>query len=398
LTAEVIRTFGGFKVATTQLIKNLINTRARAYDQARHLADRCEKKGKPWTSADQAEFDRYGDEIDELTDRIRELEGLDAQERDHAGQRRPFENVVRGRHGDPDPNDVHPLSFTAASLDAIQELVDTRTAGMYKARLEERAALATGTYGAPRGWGANVLLGPRLLHRAAGVPQQLDLGAVSAQFPQLTLPGALAGTAENVALAEYASSTAGTVTLSRYGRWTDISTEAELSTSVSALLAIHQVGIAKDLDKLLIDAVEAAAGAAVAFTTDVPAAIRKSIATVIDNTAASGPEDLVILTNPADTNLLQSVTPTGGITIAERFQNFSGALVYPSSATDAGFMTVANLRAGARYFEARGLTVQTFTDPKTGTMTNASSVIAGYGLGLVGGATGFAQKVDVVTP
>jgi hypothetical protein len=89
------------------------------------------------------------------------------------------------------------------------------------------------------------------------------------------------------------------------------------------------------------------------------------------------------------------VTPTGGVTIAEQFQNFSGALVYPSSAVPVGFMLVANLQAGVRYYEAQGLVTETDLAVKTSTYTIATSVIGAYGLGLAGGA--FA-KVDVVTP
>jgi hypothetical protein len=293
-------------------------------------------------------------------------------------------------------SDHHPLAFSAESLDVIQASLDTRESGRFEARLEERAALATATLGAPRAWSANVLTGPRLLHRAAGVPQSLGVGTVAASFPVLTLPTGAAGVAENTTLSEFAASTAGTATLQRYGRFTDLSTEARLSTDVSALLAIHQLAIAKDLDTVLVNAVETAAGAAVAFVADVPAQIRKQMSAVLDNTAATSATDLVILVNPADANLLQDVSPISGSTIAEGFQRFSGALVYPSAAVDAGFMTVANLRAGARYFEARALTVETNVDVKTGVVTLASSVIAAYGLGLLGGASGFAIKQDVI--
>ena len=201
--------------------------------------------------------------------------------------------------------------------------------------------------------------------------------------------------AENITLSEYASSTAGSVTLARYGRWTDISREGLIGADSGAIVALHQVGIALDLDKVLIDAVEVAAGSATAFTSDVPAAIRKAQAQVISATAAGDPADLVILVHPDNAALLENVTPTGGQTIAEAFQRFSGSLVYPSSAVNTGFATVANLRAGARYFEARGLVTETDLAPKTDTMTLATSVVAGYGIGLT---TGFAVMVDVVTP
>ncbi len=43
------------------------------------------------------------------------------------------------------------------------------------------------------------------------------------------------------------------------------------------------------MDKVLVDAVESAAGAAVAFNADVHGAVRACIATVLANTAAENP-------------------------------------------------------------------------------------------------------------
>jgi hypothetical protein len=212
------------------------------------------------------------------------------------------------------------------------------------------------------------------------------------------LPTASAGVGENVTLSEYAASTAGSVTLARFGRWTDLSRESLIGADAGAIVGMHTIGCAKDLDKVLIDATETAAGSAVAFSADVPAAIRKAMAQVQDNTAAEDVSQLVILTHPDNAALLQDVAPIGGQTMAEGFSRFSGALVYPSSAVNTGFITVANLAAGARYFEAQSVMTETDLAVKTSTLTVATSVIGGYGLGLVGGASGFAIMVDVVTP
>lgn len=291
-------------------------------------------------------------------------------------------------------SDAHPLSFTSQALDTLQGAIEGLTAARVMAdELERRAALTTATFGAPRAWGANVLDGPRLLHIAAGVPTQ-KVAAPFAQIPNLTLPTATGSVGENVALAEYAASTANSVTLARFGRWTDLSRESLVGADAGAITAMHRLGVALDLDKVLIDLVEAAAGAAVPFTADVPAAIRKAIAVVTAATAASDAADLVILVHPDNVALLQDVAPIGGSTMAEQFGKFSGALVYPSNAVDTGFVTVANVKSGARYFQARGLGTETELATKTSTLTVATSVIGGYGLGL----TGFASKVDVVTP
>ena len=294
------------------------------------------------------------------------------------------------------PADRHPLAYTTQALDALQGAIDARERARFTAAdpAAEFATLQTGTIGAPRVWGSNVLAGPRLLHRVAGVPTQ-RADAIYAQFPQLTLPTAQAASGETVTLTEYASSAAGSATLGRFGRWTDLTQESQIGADAGALTSMHQLGIALDLDAVLVNAVEAAAGAAVAFNADVPGAVRACIATVLANTAAENPADLVILINPANAALLQDVTPTGGQTIAERFQRFSGAMVYPTTAADAGFATVANLRVGARYFEARALQTLTDVNVKTSVQTIATFVIAGYGLTLTAGAF---VKQDIVTP
>jgi hypothetical protein len=377
-------------VGNAHLIKGLIQARKDAWDQAKYILDGAALAKRELTAEEQKEYTRFSKELNALTERIRELEGLDAKAKDLGEQREQFRQSLYGGSGAEDPN---PLAFSPAVLDAVQESLDRRTLG----RWEARAALATGTFGAGRKWGRNVLEGPRLLHDAAGVPAIRDLGSIFAQHPVTTIPAAGASVAENVTLAEYATVTAGSVTAARYGKWTDISKESRIGTDAGALLGIHAVSIARDLDKALIDAVNTAAGSAVAFTADVPAAIRKAQAQVADNTASSSGE-LVILAHPDNSALLQNVTPVGGETIGERFQDFAGSLVYNSASVPTGFMLVANLRKGALYFEAQGLTVENHADVKTGTFTVASSVIANYGLTLNGGTSGAYIKVDVVTP
>jgi hypothetical protein len=300
-------------------------------------------------------------------------------------------DAADGQHGQPAGN---PLAFTQAGLDELQAAISQRRGHSVDHRLDVRnATLETDTYGSRRVWGSNVLNGPRILHQVAGVPQQ-PADAIFAEFPTLTLPDAAAAADEGVTLSEYASSTKGSVTLGRFGRWTDLSGESLIGADAGALIGVHGIAVAKDLDDVLITAVETAAGSPVAFTSDVPAAIRKALATVVDDTAAETLDGVVIVTHPDDVALLENVTPTGGNSIGEPFQRFSGALVYPSSAVETGFMTVANLRAGVRYFEAEPFRSMTdIASVKTGVVTLASHVIAGYALGLVG----FAVQVDVVT-
>jgi hypothetical protein len=68
------------------------------------------------------------------------------------------------------------------------------------------------------------------------------------------------------------------------------------------------------------------------------------------------------LTNVA---LREEVTPISGSTIAERFGRFSGALGIRQLRVLTGFVVVAHLRAGPRYFEAQGLSTETDVSVKT---------------------------------
>lgn len=291
----------------------------------------------------------------------------------------------------------HPLAFDAKTLDGLQYALSHKERGVFFAQEPDRsvvfAALTTGTYGSPRAWGANVLDGPRLLSQVAGVPRQ-TVDAAIAQHPQLNLPTAQAAAAEGAAVTEYASSTGENVVLGRFGRWTDLTREARVGTDAAALTMMHRIGIALDLDNALISAINTAAGTAVAFQSDVPAAIRTSIARVVAATAGD-PRDVVIMTHPDDAALLQDVAPTSGGDIAEGFTRFAGALIYPSNAVPTGFMLTGNLRTGVRYFEAAGLRTLTDLDVKTGAETAATDVLGGYGVLLGGGAF---IKNDVVTP
>ena len=84
--------------------------------------------------------------------------------------------------------------------------------------------MLTTDLGARRAYGSNVLRGPRLLHVVGGVPTQ-PTDATLAQHPQATLPTATAGVGEGVTLAEYDAVNPGSVTLLRFGRFSDVSEE-----------------------------------------------------------------------------------------------------------------------------------------------------------------------------
>jgi len=368
---------------------------------ARSLHVEPNGEARDLSDAEQEDFERLVEVLDVIDGRLEKHAHAEAVFRARPDLVKPAFGGLREDDPDETPSDEftrHPLARAPKQLQVVQRaLVERDSVRVRVATEEERAALTTATHGAPRAWGANVASGPRLLHMVAGVPQQ-QIAAIFAQHPTFTLPTASAGVGEGVTVGEYASSTAGSVTLARFGRFTDLSQESMIGASANGIVGMHTIGVARDLDATLINAVETAAGSAVSFTADVPAAIRKALAQVADNTAAESAEELVVLVHPDNAALIEAVTPTGGETIGEGFTRFSGAIVYPSSAVNTGFMTVANLRAGTRFFEARALTTSTDLNIKTSVLTVATDVIGGYGMTLAGGATGFAIMVDVVTP
>jgi hypothetical protein len=317
------------------------------------------------------------------------LEGrLDQDTRMQAELRKVPHSDAQGGQSAPRGN---PLAVTPEMLDGVQNALDTRTTGLFNA--EYRAALTTTTYGAPRLWGSNILSAPRTLWEAAGM-QRVDANAMSGQFPKLTLPAVDPGVAEGVTIVEFAASTGGTATLKRYGRFTDFTRETLVGADAGAVTAAHRTAIARDLDSALITLVNTDAGSAVAFTADVPAAIRKAIATITDNTAAADGQ-IVVMAHPDNVALLQAITAVSGSTIGEGFVQFAGSLVYASSAVPTGFMLVGNLATGCKFWEAGGVETRTFADVKTSIMSVATDMIGGFSTGHI---SGYVSKVDVVTP
>jgi hypothetical protein len=338
---------------------------------------------REFTASEQRKYNKFAAEAEALEDRL---------ERDAAMQGELRKVPRSGVQGSPSESlGGNPLAVTAEMLNGVQHAIDTRTTGLFDR--EYRAALTTTTFGAPREWGSNILSAPRTLWETAGILRS-DAGAMSAQFPKLTLPAVDAGVAEGATVVEFAASTGGTVTLKRYGRFTDFTRESLVGADAGAVVAAHRTAIARDLDSALITLVNTDAGSAIAFTADVPAAIRKSIATVADNTAAADGQ-IMVLANPADVSLIQNVTSTGGKTIGEDFPRFAGALVYASAAVPTGFMLVGNLATACRFWEAGGVETRTFAEVKTSVLSVTTDIIAGFG---TGGISSYVQKVDVVTP
>lgn len=285
----------------------------------------------------------------------------------------------------------HPLGFTAVALDQLRDLARRRVAGRVDAASITNVTLTTGETGARRDWGSNVLAGPRMLHVVAGVPTQ-PADAIFAQFPRLTLPSPQPSAGEGVALVEYDASVAGNVALARFGRFTTLSHGSTVSADmVQPVIGAHTIGIARDLDNVLIGALEAEVATPINAGGDTPGVTRQAIAEVVDATAGSV-AGTVVLANPAEVALLQDVQPTGGETVGEPFPLFSGAIVYPSSSVTSPVITVANVRDTARYFVAEALASMTdVPDLTTEELVIATKVLSGYAINLTGGGV---QRID----
>lgn len=284
----------------------------------------------------------------------------------------------------------HPLAYTAAAIDQLRDLARRRVAGRVDAASITNVTLTTGETGARRDWGSNALAGPRMLHVAAGVPRQ-SADSIFAEFPQLTLPAPSPAAGEGLALVEYDASVGGSVTLARFGRFTTLTAESRLSADATpAIIGAQTVGIARDLDNVLIGALEAEVPSPIAAGGDTPGVTRRAIAEVVDATAGSV-AGTVVLANPAEVALLQDVQPTGGETVGEPFPLFSGALVYPSSSVTSPVITVAAVRSTVRYFVAEDLASMTdVPDLTTEELVIATKVTAGYAVNLTGGV----QRID----
>jgi hypothetical protein len=345
------------------------------------LQTKAYEEGRKLKASEQRKWNGLADEEIRLREELDQAEKMEGELR----------KVPRPTDGSSESLRGNPLAVTAAMLDGVQRAIDTRTSGLFN--VEERAALTTTTFGAPREWASNILSAPRTLWEAASIPRE-QAGAILASYPKLTLASVDVGVGEGTTLAEFAASTGGTVTLKRYGRYTDFSRESLVGADAGTVVAAHRTAIARDLDGALLTAVNTDAGTAVGFTADVPAAIRKSIATVTDNTAAADGQ-IVVCVHPDNAALLQAVTSTGGKTIGEEFVRFAGALVYASSAVPTGFMLVGNLAAGCRLWSADGVETRTEMDVKTSILTVATDTIAGFGTGAI---SSYVQKIDVVTP
>lgn len=257
---------------------------------------------------------------------------------------------------------------------------------------QHRAAVTLSLTGGQVAGNSGKLPEPRRLSVAVGLraEQSTTAGGSGPLFGATT---GTAATAEGAVKPEQANVTKLDIAIKALARWTTMSRLGLLSQAgmLEQLVSWHAQAIAKDEDKLIIDALDAAAGAAIAFNTDVTGNIKNQMAAVEDAVAA--PAD-VVLVNPADYKLVASFSAQNADDVASKVVMFGSAIVYPSAAVTAGFALVAALRAAGRFLVADRPSVASTENLSTNETTIRTEELVGFGVRLAGAV----KKIDIVTP
>ncbi|MFV8319924.1 hypothetical protein [Mycobacterium sp. 23] len=214
-------------------------------------------------------------------------------------------------------------------------LRDGRPFGAVEMRARVTAAADLGSAGA---WHAGMPNEPRHLIRFAGIPVS-PLTGRTAQVPAYTGPTAAAGVDESTNHGEYDDIAPLSLTALRYGRWTAVSSLANVVDDLAGINRMHAWGIAKDLDGVAVAAVETAAGTPGDGGDDLELAVRQAILTVAAGTY-SDEATLVVVGTPATVALLGGTTPTDAADLGSVPVRFNGARLYPTVAATDGQLTV----------------------------------------------------------
>lgn len=356
------------------LADELMERRKSLIHQAQTIAKRGVDEKRDLTEHEQNMFDGHIAEAEALQERAKQIRDGERAAHELEESFRSVTGVDPSRRRGP-----HLLHVPDQAVRELHAATNERRTYSWQASPEERAALVTGTYGTTTGWHGFGADGPLLLHDIGGAAIE-QLSGLKLSYPTFTLPTASASVAETVTVGEYATSTAGTLTAARFGRWTDISAEASLN-GTNSIIRMHAMAVARDLNAACVDALETAAGTAVTYATSAEFMVKRSIAVICDRTACD-PSALMLIVNPADAPAFADTTPTNGADIASTVERFSGARIFASTAQTAGIALVANLGVGLVYGSAQPVRVETDFDVKTSVSTLATSVIGGYGVGI----------------
>jgi hypothetical protein len=234
---------------------------------------------------------------------------------------------------------------------------------------------------------------PRRLARTVGLqPKPSTTAGISG--PKFGATSGTAPTAEGAAKPEAATVTKLDISIKQLARWTTLSRMALLSQGdvMEQVVSWHALAIAKDEDKLIIDALNTAAGSAIAFVSgDQRGPVRQAMAKVED--AVSAQCDVCIV-HPDNYGLLAGFDPTTADTAGGLVVQFGSGVLYPSSACPTGFAIVAAVRAAGAFIVAQGPSVASLDALSTNETTVRTEELVGFDVRLVGAVA----KVDIVTP
>ena len=362
-------------------LDSLIAQRDRQQAEAESILTRA--GGADLDGDDAARFDELTEQIEAANSEIREIRqradaGREVARRAVAGHTEGGSvgtHYIGERAQISARGDLSPLFPSAANLAKLEEARrDMTTLSV----IETRAALTTSDMGTATEYGPNGLLAPRTLWRASGIPTTEPPAGYAAVTPQFTLPAGTALVAEGAAHAEFSGVNPDAVTIRRTGAWSDLTSEAMLSTALGEISTAHARVIARDLDK-----------AAVAKIDQAPTAIDLDEALVtVASECACDVSDLWIVGNPPAVSALVGVasamTPTSGSDVASYATRYGGAALYVTAAATAAQLTV--FHPGSFRAFSTPLATAVVIDPKTGSQTFGSWQFFGLGQSLVGSA------------
>ncbi|MBI5338033.1 MAG: hypothetical protein HZB45_10175 [Mycolicibacterium rufum] len=205
--------------------------------------------------------------------------------------------------------------------------------------IETRARVTAATdIGSASAWSDAAPNAPRNLIAFAGMPIS-ELTGKTAQVPVFTAPVSALGADEGANHPEYDDVAKTDLTALRYGRWTDVSSVVAELDDLRGVNQMHAWGIAHDLDRLALVALQTSAGVPSSAGSDLEGVVRQLLLTVAASTY-SDETQLVITGRPVELARLTGITPANGSDLASVATRFNGARLYPSLDATASVLTV----------------------------------------------------------
>jgi hypothetical protein len=340
----------------------------RCYDENRDLSDR----ELDLSTQDRDELGLCRDALEIRSARREEGDRIERETRERAQQ---ISAAIETR--------TRAQSPLMVSEDNLRTLETARRDMRSCSVIETRAALTTSLLGTAVEYGAGGLRAPNTLWRLSGIPTSLPPEGYKAVVPKITLPVALSLVAEGTAHAEFDTVSPDAVTLGRAGAWSDLTSEAFISTSLAEISAAHARVIARNVDKATVAKIQGTAGS---LTID------EALATVAAESACDV-SSLWIVGDPVSVSKLIGtavLVPTSAQDIGSYGSSYGGARVYATPTATAAELTVFDPFAFHAF--ATAMATGLIVDPTTGSQRLGQWMLFALGQSLAGGA------VTVSTP